>query len=76
MKTLSNDKFNYMLLSRLKRDCEYYLGFGNRWPGCLWTGDEKRQIEKMKELYGKLPVKPEWLTPEQIDEYARNMGVN
>lgn len=23
--------FRYQLLSRMKMDCEYFLGFGNRW---------------------------------------------
>lgn len=30
---------------------------------------------KMRELYDLLPVKPEWLTREQIDEYAARMNV-
>lgn len=29
----------------------------------------------MRKLYDKLPVKPEWLTAEQINEYAAKMGV-
>jgi hypothetical protein len=29
----------------------------------------------MRELYDLLPVKPEWLTREQIDEYAARMNV-
>ena len=37
--------------------------------------DEQKQIDKMRELYDLLPVKPEWLTREQIDEYAARMGV-
>lgn len=37
--------------------------------------DEQKQIDKMRELYGLLPVKPERLTREQIDEYAARMGV-
>ena len=52
----------------------------------LWTGserinltrmpkDEQKQIDKMRELYDLLPVKPEWLTREQIDEYAARMNV-
>lgn len=35
----------------------------------------KKQIDKMRELYDKLPVKPKWLTAEQINEYAAKMGV-
>lgn len=45
-----------------------YISFGVRF------GREK-QIDKMRELYGLLPVKPEWLTREQIDEYAARMNV-
>lgn len=40
---------------------------------CLWALDEKKQIEKMRELYNLLPIKPEWLTKEQIDEYEKKM---
>lgn len=40
-----------------------------------WAQDEQKQIDKMRELYDKLPVKPEWLTAEQINEYAAKMGV-
>lgn len=29
----------------------------------------------MRELYDLLPIKPEWLTREQIDKYAAQMGV-
>ena len=69
-------EFNYMLLDRLRCDCEYYLGYGGRDANhCLWAHDEQKQIDKMRELYDKLPVKPEWLTAEQINEYAAKMGV-
>mgnify|MGYP006944679093 CR=1 FL=1 len=50
------------------------------WPrrpkrSALWAHDEQKQIDKMRELYDLLPVKPEWLTREQIDEYAARMNV-
>lgn len=68
-------KFEYMLLNRLQCDCNYYLGHGGRNAGhCLWAHDEQKQIDKMRELYDLLPVKPEWLTREQIDEYAARMN--
>lgn len=68
-------KFEYMLLNRLQCDCDYYLGHGGRnAQHCLWAHDEQKQIDKMRELYDLLPVKPEWLTREQIDEYAARMG--
>ena len=61
---------NYALLDRLRSDCEYYLGYGKRNANCLWARNEQEQINKMRELYDLLPEKPEWLTREQIDEYA------
>lgn len=67
------DKFNYMMLSRLKSDCDYYLGNGNRNPRNLWAGDEAKQIAKMKEFYDKVPEEPEWLTKEDIDDYEDKM---
>lgn len=69
-------KFEYMLLNRPQCDCEYYLGYGNcDAKHSLWAHDEQKQIDKMRELYNLLPVKPEWLTREQIDEYAVRMNV-
>ncbi len=68
-------EFEYMLLSRLQSDCEYYLGNGNRYAGHLWAKGEKEQIEKMKELYNTFPEgeKPEWLPFEKILEYEEKM---
>ena len=69
-------RFNYMLLGRLKSDCEYYLGYGGRnAKQSLWAHDEQAQIDKMREIYDSLKIKPKWLTIEQIDEYAARMGV-
>lgn len=67
------DKFNYQLLDRCRCDCEYYLGNGNRHEKYLWAGNVKDHIQKMKELYNLLPVKPEWLSMEEIIEYERLM---
>ena len=64
---------NYHLLSRLKADCDYYLGAGNRAEKHLWAENAKAQIAKMRELYASLPEKPEWITAEDIDTYARRM---
>lgn len=73
---MEEGKFNYMMLGRLKSDCEYYLVNGGRnAKQSLWAKDEQKQIDKMRELYDLLKIKPEWLTIEQIDEYAARMGV-
>ena len=63
----------YFLLSRLKADCEYFLGAGGRAEKHLWAGNVREQIAKMRELYAALPEKPEWLTQEDIDHYAQRM---
>lgn len=69
-------KFRYMMLSRLQSDCKYYLGCGNRNARhSLWACDEAIQIALMRALWYSLPVTPEWLTLEQIDEYAKQMNV-
>lgn len=65
----SRNKFDYMLLSRLQQDCEYYLGFGGRHKKHLWAQDESAQIQKMRELYERLPEKPEWITLADIEKY-------
>lgn len=67
-------RFNYMLLSRLKQDCVYYLDNGRN-AKHLWARDEQAQIDKMRELYEAVPEKPEWLTREEIDNFAAQMGV-
>ena len=76
-KTESKDnegsEYDYMLLSRLKSDCDYFLGNGNRYEKHLWAGNVDDQIAKMKELYNKLPEKPEWLTMEDIENYEKEM---
>lgn len=63
----------YRLLDRLRADCEYYLGNGGRAEKYLWAGNVQQQIAKMRELYRMLPVKPEWLTEQDIDRYERRM---
>lgn len=66
--------YEYMLLDRLRSDCEYFLGTGETAENNhLWAGNPEAQIEKMQELYDMLPEKPEWLTQEDINQYAQQM---
>ncbi|HIT33765.1 MAG TPA: N-6 DNA methylase, partial [Candidatus Faecousia intestinigallinarum] len=65
---------DYRLLSRLKADCDYYLGAGGRAEKHLWAGSVEAQLAKMRELYALLPEKPEWLTAEDIDRYESQMA--
>lgn len=65
----------YMLLSRMQFDCNYYLGAGGRYAGCLWSENEAEHIENMKALWESFPedAKPEWLPWEKIEEFEREM---
>ena len=71
--TPEQDSDDYRLLSRLKADCDYFLGAGGRAEKHLWAGNVREQIAKMRELYAALPDEPEWLTIEDIDRYAQRM---
>ena len=73
-KTVLEHNQEYRLLDRLRSDCEYFLGAGNRSEKHLWAGSVRAQIAKMRELYDTLPEKPEWLTKETIDDYAERMA--
>ena len=64
---------DYRLLSRLKADCDYYLGAGGRAEKHLWAGSVEAQIAKMRELYDVLSEKPGWLTEQDIDRYESQM---
>lgn len=69
----ADHRFSYQLLARLKQDCDYYLGFGNRAKKHLWAGDEAAQIAKMKDLHSAIPEKPEWLSLDDIGRYEAEM---
>lgn len=68
-----DDRFYYMFLDRLRSDCVYYLGNGNRYAPHLWAHDEREHIQIMREVYALLPEPPEWLTPEQINAFEKEM---
>lgn len=70
-------EFRYMMLSRMKQDCDYYLGNGNRSTNHLWAGNEVDQIANMKAIWDTFEPddKPEWLTLDELIDYSRKMGV-
>ena len=70
------NQFSYMMLSRLQSDCDYYLGYGNRYAGHLYYKDETEQIAEMKKLWEGFPAdkKPVWLTYEEILKYEQQMA--
>lgn len=71
---MNDETFKYQLLSRLKMDCEYFLGFGNRSEHVLWSGTVEDHIADMKALWNDIKTgKPEWLTYEDILKYEKEM---
>lgn len=70
-----DDTFRYRLLSRMKSDCDYYLGYGNRCEKHLWAGSVAEQIQTMKDLHNSFAEgeKPEWLTWDEILKYESDM---
>ena len=70
-------RFRYMMLDRLRQDCNYYFANGGRNPHCLWADDEAEQIKTMRAIWNTFPAedKPEWLTWEDIEDFAKRMGV-
>lgn len=69
--------FRYMMLSRMKMDCDYYIRMGTNNPKHLWAQDEKAQIVNMVALWRSFDPedKPEWLTWGDIVYYALKLGV-
>lgn len=70
------DKFYYMLLGRMRQDCRYYFGYGNRNARDLWAHNELKQISYMLNLYKRVPVAPVWLKKKEIYQYAKGMNVD
>ena len=70
-------EFRYMMLSRMKQDCDYYLGNGNKSTNHLWAENEVEQIANMKALWDTFEPddKPEWLTLDELIDYSHKMGV-
>lgn len=68
-------RFRYMMLDRMRQDCEYAIRNDFRSGNSLWAKDAKRQIEVMKQLWMSFPKEdtPEWLTWEQILEFENKM---
>lgn len=72
----SEKRFRYMMLDRMRQDCEYYLRIGCS-ANVLWAGDEVQHIQNMKDIWNSFDEndKPEWLTMEEILEFAKKMDV-
>ena len=68
-------EFDYMMLDRLKSDCDYFLGYGAGSEGNLYYQDVNKHCNEMKKLYDSFSdtEKPVWLTAEQIEKYKTDM---
>lgn len=69
------DSYKYQLLDRLKTDCGYFLGAGNRNPGTLWAGSVGTHLDCMRLLWNSFPEedRPEWLTLEDLEHLTQEM---
>lgn len=70
-----NNEFDYMMLDRLKSDCDYFLGNGNGYLGHLFCKDIDKHIDEMKKIYNSFSEeeKPEWISLEDIANYHEKM---
>lgn len=73
----SDKKFRYMMLDRLRTDCNYYLD-GHQLKKHLWANDETEHVSLMIELYNSFDEeeRPEWISMDDIKEYQRKMTGN
>ena len=73
-----DDQFRYMLLDRMRSDCDYYLGNGRCYGNHLWAGNETDQIAYMKAIWASFPddAKPEWLSMNDILTLEQRMLVH
>ena len=71
-------KFRYMMLDRMRQDCNYYFGNGLEYAGNLWAKDEKTHIACMLAIWDTFEPdeRPEWISKEDIIDYAHAMGVD
>jgi hypothetical protein len=70
-------EFRYMMLDRMRQDCNYYFGNGLQYAGNLWAKDEKTHIACMLAIWDTFEPdeRPEWISREDIIDYAHAMGV-
>ncbi len=69
------ERFNYMMLDRLRMDCDWNLGSGKIYGQRIWADTMAEHIAEMKRLYNSFTddKKPEWLAWEQILEYEKKL---
>lgn len=70
------NQYNYMMLDRLRTDCDYFLGNGNGFIGHLYYKDVDKHITEMKKIYNSFSEeeKPEWINLKDIEKYETRMN--
>lgn len=68
-------EYDYQMLSRLKSDCDYFLGCGNGCEDSLYYKNIESQCEAMTKLLESFDdkQKPSWITIEQVEKYRKIM---
>lgn len=68
-------EFDYMMLGRMRSDCNYFLENGNGYEGHLWGGSVEKICDEMENIWNSFAEdeKPEWLTMEQNKDYRKRM---
>jgi len=71
------NSFRYQLLDRMRMDCDYWLGNGNRCDKHLWAGNVVDHCTLMYDLFNSFAYteQPEWISLDDIRDYAISMGM-
>lgn len=69
---LEDEKFNYMMLDRLRQDCTYAIN-QSKSTRKLWGKTVDAHIAEMRRLYNLVKEKPEWLSLEDINMYEKEL---
>ena len=72
IRILEDEKFNYMMLDRLRQDCIYAIN-QSKSTRKLWGDTVDAHIAEMRRLYFLVKEKPEWLSLEDIDMYEKEL---
>lgn len=70
------NRYKYMMLDRLRADCDYFLNNGNGFLGHLYYKEVDKHIEEMKKIYNSFSEeeKPEWINLKDIENYQVQMN--
>ena len=69
MSLASDTEFEYMFLSRLKADLDYFFGYGGRNERHLYYNNILDHIKEFTTKWNALKIKPDWLSQESLVKY-------